>query len=104
MLLRYDYPGNVRELENIVQRAVIMSRGEHVTTNDLPQVVRSLNTEFSIPETKFALPLTNQVDKLEKDLIFDALRTSSGNQSKAAKKLGLSERSLRYRLKKWGVK
>ena len=104
LLLRYDYPGNVRELENIIQRAVIMSRGEHVTTDDLPQVVRLLHTESSIPDTKSTLPLTDQVDKLEKDLIFDALRTSGGNQSKAAKKLGLSERNLRYRLKKWGVK
>ncbi|MBF8295553.1 MAG: Response regulator [Bacteroidetes bacterium] len=104
LLLRYDYPGNVRELENIIQRAVIMSRGEHVTTDDLPQVVRSLKTESSISETKSALSFTDQVEKLEKELIFDALRTSGSNQSKAAKKLGLSERNLRYRLKKWGVK
>ena len=104
MLLRYDYPGNVRELENIVQRAVIMSRGEHVTTDDLPQVVRSLNTESSIPETRASLSFADQVEKLEKELIFDALRLSGSNQSKAAKELGLSERNLRYRLKKWGVK
>ncbi|MCX6132308.1 MAG: sigma-54 dependent transcriptional regulator [Ignavibacteriales bacterium] len=104
MLLRYDYPGNVRELENIVQRAVIMSRGEHVSTDDLPQVVRSLKTESMIPETNSPLSFADQVEKLEKDLIFDALRTNGGNQSKAAKKLGLSERNLRYRLGKWGVK
>jgi two-component system NtrC family response regulator len=104
LLLRYDYPGNVRELENVIQRSVIMSRGEHVTTDDLPQVVRSLNTESSIRETQSALSFTDQVEKLEKDLIFDALRTSGGNQSKAAKNLGLSERNLRYRLQKWGVK
>jgi len=104
LLLRYDYPGNVRELENVIQRSVIMSRGEHVTTDDLPQVVRSLNTESSIRETQSALSFTDQVEKLEKELIFDALRTSGGNQSKAAKNLGLSERNLRYRLQKWGVK
>ncbi len=104
LLLRYDYPGNVRELENIIQRSVIMSRGEHVTTEDLPQVVRSLNTESSIRETQSSLSFTDQVAKLEKELIFDALRTSGNNQSKAAKELGLSERNLRYRLKKWGVK
>jgi len=104
LLLRYDYPGNVRELENVIQRSVIMSRGEHVTTDDLPQVVRSLNTESSIRETQSAFSFTDQVEKLEKELIFDALRTSGGNQSKAAKNLGLSERNLRYRLQKWGVK
>jgi len=104
LLLRYDYPGNVRELENIVQRAVILSRGEHITTDDMPQVVRSLGSESTIPEMEATISFADQVDKLEKGLIFDALRTSNSNQSKAAKKLGLSERNLRYRLKKWGVK
>ena len=104
VLLRYDYPGNVRELENIVQRGVIMSRGEHIATDDLPQVVRSLKPESSITGTRSSLSFVDQVEKLEKELIFDALRVSGSNQSKAAKQLGLSERNLRYRLKKWGVK
>lgn len=104
VLLRYDFPGNVRELENIVQRSVIMSRGEHITTKDLPQVLRSSVTEASMPRTKSDGSLTGQVDQLEKDLIFEALRVHNNNQSKAAKHLGISERNLRYRLKKWGVK
>jgi DNA-binding NtrC family response regulator len=103
-LLRYDYPGNVRELENIVQRSVIMSRGEHITIADLPQVLRVSTKETSLPSIKSDLSLTEQVDQLEKDLIFEALRSYANNQSKAAKALGLSERNLRYRLKKWGVK
>jgi transcriptional regulator with GAF, ATPase, and Fis domain len=44
------------------------------------------------------------VERLEKDLIFESLRLANGNQSKAAKELGISERNLRYRLRKWGVK
>lgn len=104
LLLRYDYPGNVRELENIVQRSVIMSRGEHITSDDLPHVLRSSRTESSpsahLPQRTF----DEQVEDLEKELIFEALRTHHGNQSKAAAHLGLSERNLRYRLKKWGVK
>lgn len=103
-LLRYNYPGNVRELENIVQRAVIMSRGEHITTEDLPRVIWSSASESSIPISKEGQSFLDQVEKLEKDLIFEALRIHSNNQSKAAKQLGLSERNLRYRLKKWGVK
>ncbi|HAP36859.1 MAG TPA: two-component system response regulator, partial [Bacteroidetes bacterium] len=47
---------------------------------------------------------SEQIEKLEKDLIFEALRIHGNNQSKAAEQLGLSERNLRYRLKKWGVK
>jgi DNA-binding NtrC family response regulator len=103
-LLRYDYAGNVRELENIVQRSVIMSRGELITTADLPQILRDSTKESSFPATTSNLTLTEQVDQLEKNLIFEALRSHAKNQSKAAKALGLSERNLRYRLKKWGVK
>jgi DNA-binding NtrC family response regulator len=104
VLLRYDYPGNVRELENIVQRAVIMSRGDTITIGDLPQIVRTLRAESTIPETTRGGSFTDQIEKLEKELIFEALRTNKYNQSKAAQSLGLSERNLRYRLKKWGVK
>jgi DNA-binding NtrC family response regulator len=104
LLLRYDYPGNVRELENVVQRAVIMSRGEHILKSDLPQAVRSLIDEAQLHKTSTALSFSEQVEQLEKELVFEALRTSQSNQSKAAMQLGLSERNLRYRLKKWGVK
>jgi two-component system response regulator AtoC len=48
--------------------------------------------------------MTNEVERLEKKMIVDALQTWNGNQSKAAKALGISERNLRYRLKKWGIK
>ncbi len=102
-LIRYDFPGNVRELENIVQRSVIFSRGELITTDDLPVVVRGASHESSQKkEDTGSFP--EQIEKLEKDLIFEALRVNGNNQSKAAELLGLSERNLRYRLKKWGVK
>ena len=103
-LLRYDYPGNVRELGNIVQRAVIISRGDHVLMDDLPHVVRDFAGESALAQASPNLSFTEQVERLEKELIFEALRLSGSNQSKAAKQLGLSERNLRYRLKKWGVK
>lgn len=104
ILLRYDYPGNVRELENIVQRTVVMSRGEVITTDTLPQSLYSFNEESLIPKSEPDQSLPVQVERLEKDLIFEALRLNNGNQSKAAKQLGISERNLRYRLKKWKVK
>ena len=103
-LLRYDYPGNVRELENIVQRAVIMSRGDHVMMDDLPQIVRDFAVESALEQGSRNLSFTEQVERLEKEMIFEALRLAGSNQSRAAKQLGISERNLRYRLKKWGVK
>jgi two-component system NtrC family response regulator len=104
LLIRYEYPGNVRELQNIVQRAVILSRRDTITTNELPFVLKKQPNESNIPSKNSTQTLPEQVDQLEKELIFDALRIHQGNQSKAAKQLGISERNLRYRLKKWGVK
>jgi len=103
-LLRYDYPGNVRELENIVQRAVILARGDVITTNELPAVVKGLAHESPSHAPGSLGDLPGAVEKLEKELVFEALRIHGGNQSKAAKNLGISERNLRYRLKKWGVR
>ncbi len=102
-LVRYDYPGNVRELENIVQRSVIFSRGETITTEDLPQIVKN-NKGESVSAKQKIENFPEQIERLEKDLIFESLRIHANNQSKAAEQLGLSERNLRYRLKKWGVK
>lgn len=102
-LARYDYPGNVRELENIVQRSVIFSRGDTITTEDLPHIVKNSSAESST-STPVSENFSEQVERLEKDLIFEALRTTGNNQSQAAEQLGLSERNLRYRLKKWGIK
>ncbi|MCX6136325.1 MAG: sigma-54 dependent transcriptional regulator [Ignavibacteriales bacterium] len=102
ILLRYDYPGNVRELENVVLRAVVLSHHELITTADLPSSLRDAPAESA--STRNVGSLEEQVENLEKDLVFEALRISSNNQSKAAELLGLSERNLRYRLKKWNVK
>ncbi len=103
-LLRYDYPGNVRELENIIQRAVILARGDTITLNELPAVVKDLGNEDPLVVPTPPRDLPGAVERLEKELLFESLRLNAGNQSKAARDLGISERNLRYRLKKWGVR
>jgi two-component system NtrC family response regulator len=104
LLIRYEYPGNVRELQNIIQRAVILSRRDTITTNELPLVLKKQPDESTISSKNSTQTLPEKVNHLEKELVFDALQIHQGNQSKAAKQLGISERNLRYRLKKWGVK
>jgi DNA-binding NtrC family response regulator len=102
-LLKYNYPGNVRELENIIERAVVLARGSVITINDLPMNVKGLKTEEKITDAE-PKSLTEQVESLEKRLIYDALANSGGNQTKAGKLLGITERNLRYKIKKYGIK
>lgn len=106
LLMKYDYPGNVRELENIVHHSIVIAREEIITTDDLPINLKTLKTETrDVPiATDGNLSFMEQVENLEKRLIFDALDKTGGNQTKAAKMLGISERNLRYRLNKWGMK
>lgn len=104
ILIKYDYPGNVRELENIVHRAVVLSRGDVITTNELPIDLRSLPSEPRIKPQEESMNLSERVEILEKEMVFEALQQTNGNQSKAAQILGISERNLRYRLEKWGMK
>jgi DNA-binding NtrC family response regulator len=96
MLMKYDYPGNVRELENITERAVVLTRGDYISKEDLPA--------FS-GETKDLLEknMKETVETIERNMILDALVTSEWVQTKAASILGLSERMLRYKIKKYKI-
>jgi len=105
VLMKYDYPGNVRELENAIERAVVMARGTLITAEDLPVHIRSTRSESESGYGSVAGgSLPEMVENLERHLIADALAESDGNQSKAAELLGISERNLRYKLKKYGMK
>lgn len=101
LMLKYNYPGNVRELENIIHRITVLSRGDLITTNDLPSNLRPLQNE--IPANSFQPyigDLNEQLSELEKKIIDLALKETRGNQSKAARLLNISERNLRYKLEK----
>ncbi len=101
LLLKHDYPGNVRELENMVEQAVVLCRDELITSRDLP--LHALSTPaITVPEA--GASFQEQVAWFEKKLIQEALQAAAGNQSKAAARLGMGERHLRYKLKKYGMK
>jgi len=94
-LMRYNYPGNVRELENIIERAVILARTSVITTEDLP-LKSSEETDLSPIDS-----LTSQTENLEKRLIIKALDQTHNVVLQAAKLLGVSERILRYKIEKY---
>ena len=100
LLMKYDYPGNVRELENIIEQAVVLSRSDIFVTDDLPFSVQGLQSENRIATGTF----DERVAIYEQKLIREALAKAGGIQTKAAEILGLSERNLRYKLKKHGMK
>ena len=103
LLIKYNFPGNVRELENVIERAVVLCRSEAITVNDLPNVVKGFKEEKGIPVNDDAT-LIEQVEALEKKLIYDALSKANGNQSMAGRMLGLTERNLRYKMQKYEIK
>lgn len=103
-LMKYDYPGNVRELENAIERAVVLARGRWITTEDLPLSIRGAESEQDLVRRRRAGSLPEMVEQLEREAIADALERAGGVQSRAAALLGITERNLRYKLKKYGMK
>ncbi len=104
VLSRYDFPGNVRELENIMESAIVMARGNLLTLSDLPGYLNTDTEGISSPTLKEGETLTERIEKIEKDLILKALEENDYVQTRAAKRLGISERVLRYKMKKYGFK
>jgi DNA-binding NtrC family response regulator len=101
LLLKYDYPGNVRELVNIMERAVVIARDDYVTVSDLPFKSDSFAESSG---KRLSGSLRDSLEELEKHLISEAITKAADNQSKAAEILGMSERMLRYKLKKYDLK
>jgi DNA-binding NtrC family response regulator len=97
LLLKYDYPGNVRELENLMHRAIVLARGSLLATADFPIHVGQLRGENRDEPASFV----DRVTEFERALIVEALDRAGGVQTRAANRLGMSERHLRYKLRKY---
>lgn len=106
LLLGYPWPGNVRELTNLLERAVALCRGDVVEISDLPPNIRdhvSTPGEAAKELPQGGLDLEEYVAEIETSLIKQALQSTRYSQKRAADLLGLTARSLRYRLKKYGL-
>jgi two-component system response regulator PilR (NtrC family) len=100
-LMAYDYPGNVRELENIVERAVALSRGTEIEVDGLPPNVLDMRASPSTPIIPAeGVNLQSLLDQYERSLLREALRLAGGVKKEAAKLVGVSFRSFRYRVEK----
>jgi len=100
LLLRYTFPGNIRELENIIERAVVFCDGDIITSTDLPIFLKQKREkELSLE----GLSLPEKVERLESREIKKALMENGGVKSKAARALGVTERILSYKIKTYGL-
>ncbi len=97
----YHFPGNVRELENILERAVALTSGDEIQVEDL----QLTHERAAVPEADIeGLPLPERLEAIERRAILDALERARYNQTAAAKLLGISFRALRYRIQRLGIR
>ncbi len=108
VLCNHDYPGNVRELENIIERCVTLEQSDQITAGTLPQRLvekanpcNQENKEIDLPPE--GIDLSDTLEKMERSFLTKAMALAGGNRSRASRLLGISLRSLRYRLMKLGM-
>jgi Nif-specific regulatory protein len=99
MLTSYHWPGNIRELENCIERAVLLCNEDVIRSEHLPPSLQMIRKS----KTSFNRSLAEIVENKEKELIIDALKKCGGQQRNAAKELGLTDRILGYKIKKYGI-
>jgi len=101
-LSRYDFPGNIRELENILERALALSGSHEIGVDDLRLAPAA--AEQDAPRGEVGVPLPDYLDSFERKAIQDALAKTGFNRTAAAKLLGITFRQLRYRMQRLGIK
>jgi two-component system response regulator HydG len=99
-LMRYDWPGNIRELENVIERAVLLCRGEYVSPKDLPSPFQG---EPIGEQPIISIPPGMTLEELEKEAILQTLEETGANRTQTAQILGISRKTLQNKLKEYGL-
>ncbi len=110
-LLNYNWPGNIRELENLIEKLITLETNEYLTTkyigneniNDFEDIKSDITTQINNDEIIFPIELDKIVENLEKKYIKLALEETNGKKQEAAKLLGITFRSFRYRISKYNI-
>ena len=104
-LMHYDFPGNIRELENVLERATALSSGREIGVEDLmlkPAIAEEPGARAA--DGVLGAPLPEYLDRMEREAILDALARTQFNRTAAAKLLGITFRTLRYRMQRLGIR
>ena len=99
MLTRYHWPGNIRELENCIERAVLLCNDDVIRSEHLPPSLQMIKKDEAVAKRS----LTEIIENKERELIVDAIKKFDGHQRKTARELGISERVLGYKIKKYNI-
>jgi two-component system response regulator HydG len=99
ILMRYNWPGNVRELMNAVERAVVLSRSEYIDSDEFTLLMA--DNQITGGNERLILPENMPLDEVEKRIILEAVNACGGNKSEAARRLGITRKTLRKKLDKY---
>lgn len=98
-LIKHNWPGNIRELENVIERCVVITTSKTINDKDLPEYISNSDNEEDNIQSK----LNDAVDVAEKDIIIKSLKECNGNRTKASQVLGISRRSLHRKISKYNI-
>jgi DNA-binding NtrC family response regulator len=107
MLMAYSWPGNIRELKNVIESAAVIAEGGFIEPTQLPGKITGLFAKISYESNDFKLPASISLDEklkeIERSMIIEALTKTGGVQSRATELLGINQRSLWHRIKKLNI-
>ena len=102
-MIRYDWPGNVRELMNAIERGVVLARSEYLDVEDLAIIQKPMGEAAEILHKPDDIDRDMSLEDVEKDAVLRTLEAANGNKSEAARRLGITRKTLHKKLKKYGI-